>query len=68
MEMMIPIMDCPRIARHTAANAIPGIDITISIRRIISSDIQVRLTAAIAPIIEPITKAKITDDKPITSE
>lgn len=65
---MMPIIDWPSTATNTAASAMPGIDMTMSISRMMISETHARLTAAIAPMIEPRTSANAIDDKPMTSE
>ena len=68
IEMMMPIIDWPRIATNTAASAMPGIDMMMSMSRMMISEIHVRLTAAIAPMIEPRINANAMDERPMTSE
>ena len=52
----------------TAARAMPGTDMMMSSRRMMTSDTALRETAATAPTMEPHTRANKVAPKPMTSE
>ena len=52
----------------TAASAIPGNDMMMSSTRMMHSDMDFLLTAAIEPMIEPHTSAIAVAPKPMMSE
>ena len=68
MEKMMAGTELPKISTRTAASAMPGTDMMMSSTRMITSEMLLRATAAIAPTIEPHTNANSVAPKPITSE
>ena len=68
MEKMMAGTELPRIKTRTAARAMPGTDMMMSSRRMMTSDTALRETAATAPTLEPHTSANRVAPKPMTSE
>ena len=58
----------PKINTRTAARAMPGTDMMMSSRRMMTSEMLLRATAAMAPMIEPKNNANRVAPKPMTSE
>ena len=61
-------MDAPKDSTNVAARAMPGNDMMMSQMRMMTSETHLRETAAIAPTIEPATRANAVAPRPITSE
>ena len=68
MEKMMAGTELPRMVTSTAARAMPGTDMMMSRMRMMTSETALRETAARAPTMEPSTRAKSTEPKPMTSE
>ena len=68
MVMMITGTELPNVASNTAANAIPGNAMRISIKRMMISLPHLSAVAAVAPKIPPKRMAKPTAPKPIKRE
>ena len=68
IEKMMAGTDLPRMVTRTAARAMPGTDMMMSRMRMMTSETHLRVTAARAPTMEPVTSAKRTAPKPMTSE
>ena len=68
MEKMIAGTELPRMSTSTAARAMPGTDMIMSRRRMMTSETALRDTAARAPMTEPHTSANRVAPKPMTSE
>ena len=66
--MMMTGRVLPNTETNTAASAMPGKDMMMSMQRMITSEIHLRETAASAPKIAPKKSAKAVAAKPITSE
>ena len=60
--------ELPNTMTNVAASAMPGNDMTTSRMRMMTSDIHLRDTAAIDPMIEPSTSANAVAPRPMTSE
>ena len=58
----------PNTEMKTAASAMPGKDMTMSMIRMITSEIHLRETAATEPITAPHSSAKAVAANPMTSE
>ncbi len=61
-------MDAPITMTTVAASAMPGKDMMTSMMRMMTSEIQVRVTAARAPMIAPKKRANAVDPKPMSRE
>ena len=68
IEKMMAGTDLPRMVTRTAAKAMPGTDMITSRTRMMTSETHLRVTAASAPTMEPVTRANSTEPKPMTSE
>ena len=68
--MVLPDLDSvrPKTRTETAAMAIPGTAITMSMTRMIASEKDLRTTAAIEPMIAPKKRAIRVEHRPIISE
>ena len=60
--------DCPNTVTNTTAKAMPGNDITMSSRRISTSDTHLPAVAAMAPSTEAARSATPVAASPITSD
>ncbi len=68
MVMIMTGTELPKVANNTAANAIPGKAIKISIKRIIISLPHLSDVAAVAPKTLPKRMAQATAPKPINKD
>ena len=58
----------PNTMMSVAARAMPGKDMMMSMMRMMTSEIHLRDTAAIEPMMEPTTRANAVAPRPMTSE
>ena len=60
--------ELPNTTTNVAASAMPGNDMSTSRMRMMTSDTHLRVTAAMAPMIEPRISANAVAPRPMTSE
>ena len=61
-------IEAPMTMTTVAASAMPGKDMMTSMTRMMTSEIQVRVTAASAPMMAPKNRANAVDPRPMSRE